>query len=277
MKIDAHQHFWNFSENASDFTWMTNELKALKRNFSPDDLAPLLSETGRDGSIAVQAREVVSETDFLLQLAQTHISIKGVVGWIDLCADDVEAVLENYYGTPKLKGFRMLIHDRTDMDFAGSTAHLNGVSLLDKYNFTYDLLLRTIHLPSAIRLVQNLPNQPFVVDHIAKPAMDGSDMEAWKHGINEISTYPNVMCKLSGLVTEADWINWQASDFIPYLDFVYEAFGADRLMVGSDWPVCTVAADYNTTISIVDDWVSKLSTEEQSLILGETCAKFYSV
>lgn len=277
MKIDAHQHFWNFAENALDFTWMTNELEALKQNFLPADLAPLLSETGRDGSIAVQAREVVSETDFLLNLAKMHHSIRGVVGWIDLCADDVEAVLESYYGNPKLKGFRMLIHDRANVDFADSIPHLNGVSLLNKYNFTYDLLLRTIHLPSAIRLVQKLPNQPFVVDHIAKPAMDGSDLAAWKLGIKELSTYPNVMCKLSGLVTEADWENWHASDFTMYLDFVLEAFGADRLMVGSDWPVCTVAADYIATMNITDEWASKLSSDEQSLILGETCGKFYSV
>ena len=277
MKIDAHQHFWNFKENAADFTWMTDELTALKQNFMPTDLAPLLADTGRDGSIAVQAREVLSETNFLLELAQKHSSIKGVVGWIDLCADDVERVLDTFQNNPKLKGFRMLIHDRDNVDFADSEAHLNGVSLLNNYNFTYDLLLRTIHLPSAIRLVEKLPDQPFVVDHIAKPAMDGSDMEAWKRGIKEISKYPNVMCKLSGLVTEADWKNWHPSDFVPFLDIVFEAFGADRLMVGSDWPVCTVAANYKATLSIVDDWVSKLSTEEQSLILGETCAKFYSV
>ena len=277
MKIDAHQHFWNFAENASDFTWMTDELAALKQNFMPSDLDPLLAETGRDGSIAVQAREVVSETDFLLELAQKHNSIKGVVGWVDLCADDVEAVLESYHGNQKLKGFRMLIHDRSDVDFADSAPHLNGVSLLNKYNYTYDLLLRTIHLPSAIRLVQKLPDQPFVVDHISKPTMDGSDIEAWKHGIKEISKFPNVMCKLSGLVTEGDWKKWNPADFVPYLDIVCEAFGADRLMVGSDWPVCTVAANYNTTMNIVDDWASKLSTEEQTLILGGTCAKFYSV
>ena len=277
MKIDAHQHFWNFTENASDFIWMTDELATLKQNFMPSDLDPLLAETGRDGSIAVQAREVVSETDFLLELAQKHNSIKGVVGWVDLCADDVEEVLESYHGNQKLKGFRMLIHDRSDINFADSAPHLNGVSLLKKFNYTYDLLLRTIHLPSAIRLVQKLPDQPFVVDHISKPKMDGSDIEEWKHGIKEISKFPNVMCKLSGLVTEGDWKKWSPADFVPYLDIVCEAFGADRLMVGSDWPVCTVAANYNTTMNIVDDWASKLSTEEQTLILGGTCAKFYSI
>ena len=277
MKIDAHQHFWNFTENASDFIWMTDELATLKQNFMPSDLDPLLAETGRDGSIAVQAREVVSETDFLLELAQKHNSIKGVVGWVDLCADDVEEVLESYHGNQKLKGFRMLIHDRSDINFADSAPHLNGVSLLKKFNYTYDLLLRTIHLPSAIRLVQKLPDQPFVVDHISKPKMDGSDIEAWKHGIREISKFPNVMCKLSGLVTEGDWKKWNPADFVRYLDIVFEAFGADRLMVGSDWPVCTVAANYNATMNIVDDWASKLSTEEQTLIFGGTCAKFYSV
>ena len=277
MKIDAHQHFWNYTENASDFTWMSDDLSVLMKNFMPADLEPLLAQKGLAGSIVVQAREVMEETDFLLKLAKKHSTIKGVVGWIDLCADDAEASLDLYHGNSDLKGFRMLIHDRSDVDFADSPRHLKGGSILKKYGFTYDLLLRTVHLPSAIRLVQKLQNQPFVVDHIAKPAMDGCDWEAWKSGIESISKFPNVMCKLSGLVTEGDWKNWHASDFSPYLDVVLEAFGADRLMVGSDWPVCTVAADYHSTMDIVERWAGKLTPEEQLLIMGGTCAKFYSV
>ena len=277
MKIDAHQHCWNYTENAPDFTWMSDDLSILRQNFMPADLEPLLAQKGFEGSIVVQAREVMEETDFLLKLAKKHRKIKGVVGWIDLCADDAEASVDLYHGNSDLKGFRMLIHDRSDVDFADSPRHLKGVSILNKYGYTYDLLLRTVHLPAAIRLVQKLQNQPFVVDHIAKPAMNGCDWEAWKSGIEDISKFPNVMCKLSGLVTEADWKNWHASDFIPYLDVVLEAFGADRLMIGSDWPVCTVATDYNSTMNIVERWAEKLTTEEQLLIMGGTCAKFYSI
>jgi L-fuconolactonase len=277
MKIDAHQHFWNYTEDAADFTWMSDDLYALKQNFMPDDLAPLMATMGMEGSIAVQAREVVAETDFLLKLAKDHLSIKGVVGWLDLCADDVEASLESYDGNSKLKGFRMLIHDRPDVNFADSQGHLQGVSILKEYGYTYDLLLRTIHLPAAIRLVNKFQNQPFVVDHIAKPAMDGSDWEAWKDGIEKISQYPNVMCKLSGLVTEGDWEDWDASNFVPYLDTVIEAFGADRLMIGSDWPVCTIASGYQPTMGIVTQWIEKLTLTEQSAIMGDTCAQFYSV
>jgi len=276
MKMDAHQHFWNYTENAADFTWMTDDLDALKQNFMPDDLVSLLVKAGMEGSIAVQAREVRAETDFLLALAKNHESIKGVVGWLDLCAEDVEASIESYHENSALKGFRMLIHDRADVDFADSPSHLRGVSILNKYGFTYDLLLRTVHLPAALRLVHKIQNQPFVVDHIAKPAMDGSDWEPWKSGIEKISKYPNVMCKLSGLVTEGDWKNWQASDFVPYLDTVLEAFGADRLMIGSDWPVCTIATDYHSTMNIVTQWAKQLTSEEQSLIMGGTCTQFYS-
>lgn len=277
MQIDAHQHFWNYEENAKDFVWMNDDLEDLKRNFLPEDLAPLREACRIDGSIAVQAREVQAETDFLLQLAKADGSIKGVVGWLDLCAQNIETLLEQYQGSVALKGFRMLIHDRPDPDFADCSDHLHGVSILNKYGLTYDLLLRTIHLPAAIRLVDKLPDQPFVVDHIAKPAMDGSDWEAWKNGIRQIAQRPNVMCKLSGIVTEADWSNWQSSDFSPYLDTVLDAFGANRLMIGSDWPVCTLAANYESTLGVVRNWIEKLSTDEQRMIMGQNCAEFYSV
>nr|WP_306264880.1 amidohydrolase family protein [Pararhizobium sp. IMCC3301] len=277
MRLDAHQHFWNYTENADDFVWMTDDLGVLQQNFLPADLAPLLAAANMDGCIAVQAREVQAETDYLLDLAASNPVIKGVVGWVDLCAPDVEAHIEPYTDTPALKGFRMLIHDREDADFADSAEHARGVASLAKFGLSYDLLLRTIHLPSAIRLVDSLPDQPFVVDHIAKPKMDGSDWKAWQFGMQEIAKRPNVLCKLSGLVTEADWSAWQAASFTPYLDTVLEAFGPERLMIGSDWPVCTLAADYQTTLDIVSTWAGRLSATEQAAIMGGTCAKFYSV
>lgn len=277
MRLDAHQHFWSYSENADDYVWMTDDLGVLKQDFLPDDLAPLLAKANMDGCIAVQAREVQSETDYLLDLATANPIVKGVVGWVDLCAADIEARIEPYADRAELKGFRMLIHDRQDADFADSAAHARGVASLARFGLTYDLLLRTVHLPSAIRLVDSLPDQPFVVDHIAKPKMDGSDRDAWEFGMREIAKRPNVMCKLSGLVTEADWSKWQASQFTPYLDTVLEAFGPDRLMIGSDWPVCTLAADYHSAMNIVFSWADRLSTAEQAAIMGGTCAKFYSV
>jgi len=276
MRLDAHQHFWNYTENAADYVWMTDDLADLQRDFLPSDLAPLRAKTGIEGTIAVQAREKETETDFLLELAKHDSSIRGVVGWIDLCAENVEGRLEGYSGETLLKGHRMLVHDRLDPNFADSKPHLRGVSLLQKFGLTYDLLLRTVHLPSAIRLVDHLPNQPFVVDHIAKPKMDGSDWEAWESGIRAIAERPHVLCKLSGLVTEADWDNWKSETFTPYLDVVLETFGTDRLMIGTDWPVCTLAADYKTVVGLVTNWAAKMSEDEQEAIFGGNCARFYS-
>lgn len=277
MRIDSHQHFWRYARDAGDFVWMTDDLAALRHDFLPADLAPLREALGIDGSVAVQAREVEAETDFLLALAAGHPSILGVVGWVDLCADDVAERLDRWSGEARLKGMRMLIHDRADPDFADSDAHARGVARLGERGLTYDLLLRTIHLPAAIRLVDRLPDQPFVVDHIAKPAMDGSDLEAWKRGISEIARRPNVMCKLSGMVTEAHWRGWRAEQFGPWLAHVLGAFGTDRLMIGSDWPVCTLAADYERTMRVVLDWTRALSDDERSAVLGGNCAGFYGI
>jgi len=238
---------------------MNDDLAALKHDFLPADLVPLRKAIEFEGSIAVQAREVEAETDFLLELAEKNADVFGVVGWVDLCADDVSARLDQWSEAEALKGYRMLIHDRPDPNFTDSAEHARGIAMLQARGLVYDLLLRTIHLPSAIRLVDRFPNQPFVVDHIAKPMMDGSDLDAWKLGMSEIARRPNVMCKLSGLVTEAHWENWQAQTFEPYLQHVLEAFGADRLMIGSDWPVCTLAADYVRAMSLVLDWSESCS------------------
>jgi len=277
MRIDSHQHFWRYTRDADDFVWMTDELAALRHDFLPADLAPLRAAQGIDGSVAVQAREVEAETDFLLELAAEDPSILGVVGWVDLCADDVNARLDRRAEQERLRGMRMLIHDRPDPDFADSAAHVRGIARLGERGLTYDLLLRTIHLPAAIRLVDRLPEQPFVVDHIAKPAMDGSDLDAWRRGMSEIARRPNVMCKLSGMVTEADWRDWRAELFEPWLGHALEAFGAERLMIGSDWPVCTLAADYERTLRVVLDWTRALSDDERSAVLGGNCARFYGL
>ena len=277
MRIDAHQHFWSYTDNPNDFAWMTDEYSVLRRNFLPADLEPLLNDGNLSACIAVQAREVPQETDFLLALAETNPFVRGVVGWVDLCADNIAAVLETYTAKPALKGFRMLIHDRSDPDFAASDAHARGIGLLAEYGWTYDLLLRTIHLPAALKLVDRFPEQRFVIDHIAKPKFDGSDWTPWLAGMQEMAKRENVYCKLSGLVTEAEWSQWQSVDYGRYLDVVFAAFGANRCMFGSDWPVCTCAADYSSVLATLDNWARALSNDEQRAIFGQTCAHFYSL
>lgn len=277
MKLDAHQHFWQFTGNEADYIWMTGDYAVLGRNYGVDDLFPVMRKIGFDGTIAVQAREMPKETDYLLFLASVHAEIKGVVGWTDLCAADVERDLERATGHSKLKGFRMLIHDRPDLEFAISDAHVNGVSNLAKFGLTYDLLLKPPHLPAAIKLVDRLPNQKFVVDHIAKPDIAQRVLEPWRSLINEIADRPNVFCKLSSIITQAHWQNWKTSDITPYLDIVLEAFGTDRIMIGSDWPVSTCLADYEGTMGLLVDWSKRLSVSEQAAFLGDNCARFYGV
>ena len=277
MRIDAHQHFWNYTANPNDFAWMTDDLFALQNNFLPQDLEPLLSQAGYEGTIAVQAREMEVETDFLLELANNNSIIKGVVGWVDLCSTDVKQSLERYADDSLLKGFRMIIHDHADLDFANSEAHARGIGYLEQYGWTYDLLLKTIHLPSAIQLVDRYPTQKFVVDHIAKPANDKSDWDAWLTGICAIAERTNVFCKLSGLVTEGDWQNWKPADFTPFLEEVLKAFSIERLMIGSDWPVCTLAADYGSAMNVVVSWAGQFNIDEREALFGRTCARFYDV
>ena len=277
MRIDAHQHFWNYTANPNDFAWMTDDLFALQNNFLPQDLEPLISQAGYEGTIAVQAREMEVETDFLLELANNNSIIKGVVGWVDLCSTDVKQSLERYADDSLLKGFRMIIHDHADLDFANSEAHARGIGYLEQYGWTYDLLLKTIHLPSAIQLVDRYPTQKFVVDHIAKPANDKSDWDVWLTGIRAIAERTNVFCKLSGLVTEGDWQNWNPTDFTPFLEEVLKAFSIERLMIGSDWPVCTLAADYGSAMNIVVSWAGQFNIDEREALFGRTCARFYDV
>jgi L-fuconolactonase len=277
LKIDAHQHFWDYGANASDYVWMSDAENMLRRDFLPADLAPLLKQAGYAGTVAVQAREMRAETDWLLGLAAQHDIIKGVVGWLDLTSPYIQAQLEAYADQPRLKGLRMLIHDQPDPDFADSPDHLRGVAKLEARGLSYDLLLRTIHLPAATRLVDALPNQKFVIDHIAKPKPDGSDWDAWSAGIKAIAQRPNVMCKLSGLVTLADWAGWRDQAYARYLDRVLAAFGPARCMIGSDWPVAICAAAYGDTMGVVERWLEPLSRTEKAAILGANAAVFYAL
>ncbi len=277
MRIDAHQHFWDYEAHPADYVWMRGEYGALRRGFLPADLAPLLRATGVDGTVAVQARELVGETDWLLELADATPWILGVVGWVDICAPDAEPVIARYAAHPKLKGLRMLIHDRPDVEFAVSPAHVRGLGWLARHGLSYDLLLRPEHLGPATRLVDRLPDQPFVIDHLAKPDIAGGVLSPWREDIREIARRPNVFCKVSALVTTADWATWSSFQFAPYLDVLLEAFGPERLMVGSDWPVCTCAASYQRTLAVALEWARQLGAAEADAVLAGTCARYYGL
>ncbi|QMW24441.1 amidohydrolase family protein [Sandaracinobacteroides saxicola] len=271
MRIDAHQHFWDYATNAADYVWMGEAEAALRRDYLPADLEPLLAASGYDGTVVVQAREIEAETRWLTALADATPFVHGVVGWADLCAPDAAARIDAL-AHPKLKGFRMLIHDRPDPDFAASPDHLRGVALLEPRGLTYDLLLKPPHIAAAIRLVDALPYTRFVVDHIAKPALDESDWGPWSNGMRELAARANVWCKLSGLATLGN-----SAALPPRIDHVLDAFGAARCMIGSDWPVATLGADYVATMALVEDWAVKLSADEQAAILGGSATAFYGL
>lgn len=275
MVVDAHQHFWKYNE--TDYPWMNERMEKLKADHTPEQLYPLLQEAGVDGTVAVQARQMAAETEYLLDLSHRHGWIVGVVGWFDFSSPDLDSELERYGDDSKLKGARELIHDMPDPEYAVSPDHLRAVGLLAQFGLTYDLLLRPEHIEPATRLVDRYPNQRFVIDHIAKPNIGQGELSPWRERITEIARRPNVYCKLSGMVTEAAWGGWKPGDFEPYMEICLEAFGARRLMMGSDWPVCTLSGSYAEVVGIVKEYTARLSESERSAILGENCARFYGL
>jgi L-fuconolactonase len=275
MRIDAHQHFWKYSAAAYD--WIGEEMTALQRDFLPGDLQPLLAATGFDGSIAVQACQNIEETRWLLELAEKSDFIKGVVGWVDLCSPGLPAQLATLANHPKLVGVRHVVQGEPDDEFMLRNDFQRGIAHLAGCGLTYDLLLYPRHLPVAVKLVEKFPEQPFVLDHIAKPGIADGLMDPWEEGIRALAQHENVCCKLSGMVSEARWKQWKPEDFRPYLDVVFEAFGPQRLMIGSDWPVCTVSATYAETIAIVNVYIEPLAPGEKAQILGGNCASFYGL
>lgn len=273
MRIDAHQHFWRY--DPTEYPWITDQLAAIRRDYMPEDLQPLLEANGFDGCVAVQARQTLEETRWLLQLADEHPFIKGVVGWVDLSAADVREQLAPFAGHPKLKGIRHLLQDEPDDAYMLRPEFRRGLAVLGELGLTYDLLLFPRHLPYAVQLVQEFDEQPFVVDHLAKPYIKAGAISPWREEIQRLARYENVYCKLSGMVTEADWHHWRPGDFTPYLDVALEAFGPRRLMIGSDWPVCTLAGEYEPVMAIVVDYIERLSATEREAILGGTATAFY--
>jgi L-fuconolactonase len=275
VRIDSHQHFWQFSP--LEHGWMTDRYAAIRRDFGPEDLAPHLAAAGIEGTVAVQARESEEETAWLLALADQHPSIRAVVGWADLCAPDAGDQIARIARHPKLAGLRMVIHDRPDVDFADAPDHRRGIAHLAKHGLTYDLLLKPAYMAAAIRLVDQFPNQAFVVDHLAKPDIARRAGSPWRERLAELARRPQVSAKLSGLVTEADWRQWTLADLRPYLDHALDCFGADRLMMGSDWPVCLCAAPYEAAIGAIQEWARALSAGERAAIEGVTAARFYGI
>ncbi len=273
MKIDAHHHLWRY--NTDDYTWIDDEMEVLKKDFLPSDIQKELGDAGFNGSIVVQARQTLEETDWLLELASENSFIKGVVGWVDLCSANIEKQLEKYVPNSKLVGVRHVIHDEPDDNFMNRSDFQNGIGHLAKFGLTYDLLVFPKHLPLTKELVAKFPEQHFVLDHIAKPLIKKQIKEPWASDILELAQMPNVYCKLSGMVTEADWKNWTPSDFEYYLDVVFNAFGTDRIMIGSDWPVCTLAGKYDQVMSIVKNYIKKFDITTQHKVLGTNCSNFY--
>ena len=274
MKIDSHQHFWKF--NSSEYRWIDESMKILQRDFLPQDLEPVLKQEGFEGSIAVQARQSLEETQWLLQMANETAWIKGVVGWVDLCAPEIEKQLAEISQNKKLVGVRHVIHDEKDDLFMLRDDFRNGISCLEKYGLTYDLLLFPKHLKIAARLVAEFPKQLFVIDHISKPLISKGILDPWRTEIQSIAQYPNVWCKLSGMVTEAVLNNWSQQTFVPYLDVVFGALGPDRLMIGSDWPVCQLGGSYSKIIDIVGTYIEEFDSTTKSRIMGENCLIFYN-
>jgi len=273
MRIDAHQHFWIY--NNREYDWIDDSMAAIRRDFLPQHIAPELAANKFDGSVLVQTRQTLEETRWLLELADQHSSILGVVGWADLRSPDIRSQLKSLTRNPKLVGLRHIVQGEPDDRFLLQPDFLRGMSAVEDVGLAYDILIYTKHLPVAAEFVKRFPRQRFVLDHMAKPPIRTGEINAWADRIRSLAIYPNVFCKLSGLVTEADWHHWKPEQITPYLDVVFDAFGPGRLMIGSDWPVCLVAASYMQVIQLVKSYIVRLPAEDRDAILGENAARFW--
>lgn len=273
MFIDSHQHFWRYS--AVEYPWLGAGMEHLRRDFLPVDLAPVLASAGLTHAVAVQARQSLEETRWLLELADANPAIRGVVGWIDLRSADVAKQLTYFAANPKFLGVRHVVQDEPDDRFLLGADFVRGLRALPQFGLTYDILIYPQQLPASIELMQMLPDQPFVLDHLAKPRIRERLLQPWADQIRELALMPNVMCKVSGMVTEAAWRGWSSLDFRPYLDVVFDAFGVDRVMYGSDWPVCLAAAEYAEVVGLVRDYVQEQYPDAMDKIFGLNAAAFY--
>ena len=275
MIIDSHQHFWNYEPEKH--SWIDDEMSVIRRDFLSDDLQKVFDENGVDACVAVQADQTTEETDFLISLAENNSFIKGVVGWVDLRSESIEEDLLKYKKYDVVKGFRHVVQEEQDHNFMLRPEFLNGIELLGKYNLCYDILIFPHQLVAALELVNKFPNQKFVIDHIAKPYIRDGFFEGWAVMMREIAKNQKVYCKISGMITEADYKTWTPEQVHPYMKLVLESFGAGRVMYGSDWPVCLVAGNYSIVKALVTDFISDLSQEQQNAIMGGNAAKFYNL
>jgi L-fuconolactonase len=275
-RIDSHQHFWKFDPVRD--AWITEDMKKLQRDFMPQDLQPILEENGVEGCVAVQADQSLTETLFLLDLAEDYLFIKGVVGWVDLQSDQLEKQLDHFSEEEKLKGFRHIVQAEQDPEFLNRPSFLSGIKKLRERDYTYDLLITSNQLPQAVNFARNIPDDlPVVIDHLAKPNLLEREFDLWASQMKVLAEHPNFYCKLSGLVTEARWDHWEVEDFEPYIDYVVTCFGAERVFFGSDWPVSNLSATYDQVIDVVDHYLKRLSENEQELIWHRNAETFYKL
>ncbi|MBF4470479.1 amidohydrolase family protein [Flavobacterium sp. HJJ] len=273
-RIDSHQHFWKFDPIRD--SWIDDSMQKIQRDFLPEDLLPLLTENKFQGCVAVEAHQSEEQTNFLADLASKKDFIKGIVGWADLRDKNVSERLNHFSNNKIIKGFRHVVQAEAD-DFMLRNDFRNGIAALKEFDFTYDILIFHRQLPAAIDLVKRFPEQKFVIDHIAKPNIKSGEIASWEKDIKEIAKFDNVSCKVSGMVTEADWNNWKSQDLKPYLDVIFENFSTDKLMFGSDWPVCNVAADYAAVVNTLEDYIAQFSIQEQNKIWFENAEAFYKL
>lgn len=275
MRIDTHQHYWRY--DAADYGWIDDAKAVLKRDYVPADVQPLMRGAGFDAAIAVQARQTPDETAALLAFADAHPFVAGVVGWVDLQADDVAGQLAAIAPHPKLVGIRHIVQDEADDRFLLRPAFCRGIALLGEFDLPYDVLVYPRHLPIVAEFLSRFPSQRFVLDHLAKPEIRHGRLHEWARALEDVAAAPNLMAKLSGLVTEASWPDWTSADLGPYLDVALDVFGPDRLMVGSDWPVCTLAASYERTMDVFTRYLSGRPVAAQDAILGGNARRFWKL
>ncbi|MEL0456521.1 amidohydrolase family protein [Flavobacteriaceae bacterium SZ-1-7] len=275
MIIDSHQHFWKYEPVKHD--WIDDDMAIIRKDFMPSDLKNVYVVNGVDGCVAVQADQTLAETDFLLDLASKNDFIKGVVGWADLRSNDIEMVLEKYSRFEKLKGFRHVVQGEPDHNFLLRPNFLRGIKALENLNFTYDILVFPHQLGAVLEFVKGFPNQKFVIDHIAKPYIKDGFFDGWATLMKEIAKCENVYCKVSGMITEADFHTWTEAQLQPYLNLVFNAFGTKRIMYGSDWPVCLVAGTYTQVKAIITTFINELSETEKEAVMGKNAIEFYDL
>jgi L-fuconolactonase len=275
MRIDAHQHFWKYT--AAEYGWIDDAMARLRRDFLPSDSAREMARAGFDACVAVQARQTLDETRWLLSLADAHSTIAGVVGWVDLRAgaDRTRAQLAAFQAHPRLVGIRHIVQSEPDDRFLLRPEVLEGIAVVGEFDLAFDLLIYTRHLPIAAECVARFAGQRFVLDHLAKPNIREGDIDQWERDIRVLARLPNVFAKLSGLITEADWHGWTPDHIRPYLDVAFDAFGWERLMIGSDWPVCLAAGEYAQALGVVRDYVAAREAHEQDAILGANAERFW--